>query len=66
MSSAESDAADVGEDIVGNNKTDGQEEPDHAFKDVVHDEMGLDNDQIEGHVCPAELGELESVVPFLE
>lgn len=66
LSTAKSDAAYVGEDVIGDDKADREEEPYHAFKDVVHDEMGLDDDQIEGHVCPSELGELESVVPFFK
>lgn len=66
LCTAESDTADIGEDIVGDDKADGQEEPDHALKDVVHDEVGLYNDQIERHVGPGELSELELVVALLE
>ena len=66
LGAAEGDAADVGEDVVGDDEADGEEEPDHALEDVVHDEVGLHHDQVEGHVGPAELGELESVVAFLE
>lgn len=66
MGTAESDAADVGEDVVGDDEGYGEEEPDHAFENVVHDEVGLDDDEVEGHVCPCELGELESVVAFLQ
>lgn len=63
---AESYAADVGEDVVDDDEADGEEEPDHAFEDVVHDEVGLDDDEVERHVGPGELGELEFVVAFLE
>ena len=66
LGAAEGDAADVGEDVVGDDEADGEEEPDHAFEDVVHDEVGLNHDQVEGHVCPAELGELEAIVAFLQ
>lgn len=66
LRTAESDTADVGEDIVGNDKADRQEEPDHALKDVVHDEVGLYNNQIKRHVGPGELSELEFVVALLE
>jgi len=63
---AEGDAADVCPDIVCDDQGDGQEEPDHALEDVVHDEVGLHNDEVERHVRPGELGELELVVAFLE
>lgn len=59
LSPAEGDAADVGEDIVGDDKGSRQEEPDHALENIVHDEVGLHDDQEEGHVRPCELGELE-------
>jgi hypothetical protein len=66
LGAAEGDAADVGEDVIGDDEGDGQEEPDHAFEDVVHDKVGLYHDQVEGHVRPGELGELESVVALLQ
>lgn len=62
----ERDAAHVGEDVVCDDERGGQEEPDHALEDVVHDEVGLDDDEVEGHVGPGELGELELVVAGLE
>ncbi|KAJ8126312.1 hypothetical protein O1611_g7326 [Lasiodiplodia mahajangana] len=49
LGAAEGDAADVGEDVVADDERCGQEEPDHALKDVVHDEVGLDDDEVEGH-----------------
>ena len=58
-------AADVGEDVVGDDEHDGQEEPDHALEDVVHDEVSLHDDEVEGHVRPGELGELEAVMVLL-
>ncbi len=66
LGAAEGDAADVGEDVVCDDEADGEEEPDHAFEDVVHDEVGLHDYEVEGHVRPAELGELEAVVAFFE
>lgn len=66
LGATKGDTADVGEDIVGNDQRGGKEEPDHALEDVVHDEVGLDHNQIQCHVCPSKLGELESVVALLE
>ena len=43
---AESDAADVGEDIVRDDEGCWEKEPNHALEYIVHDEMGLDNDQV--------------------
>jgi hypothetical protein len=66
LGATESDAADVGEDVVGNDKRDGKEEPDHAFENVVDDELRLDNDKVQGQMSPCELGELELVVALFE
>lgn len=66
MSATESDATDVGEDVVGDDKGDGKEEPNHAFEDVVHYKVCLDVDQVQGHMRPCKLGELEPVMPLLE
>jgi len=66
LCATESDTADVREDIVGDDQADWQEEPDHALKDVVHDEVRLHNNQVESHVSPSELSELELVVALLE
>lgn len=66
LGAAEGDAADVGEDVVADDERGGQEEPDHALEDVVHDEVGLDDDEVEGHVGPGEVGELELEVAGLE
>lgn len=60
------DTADVGEDVIGNNEGGGQEEPDHAFEDVVHNEVGLADDEVKGHMRPGEVGKLELVVAGLE
>jgi len=59
-------STDVCENVVDDDQTDREEEPDHSLKDVVHDEMSLDDNEVESHVCPCELGELELVVSFLE
>ncbi|KAJ8104906.1 hypothetical protein OPT61_g10502 [Boeremia exigua] len=56
---AKGDAAEVGEDVVGDDHGDGQDEPDEALEDVVDDKVGLADDEEEGHVGPGELGELE-------
>lgn len=63
---AKRDAADIGEDIVRDHKRCGQEEPNHAFEHIVHDEVRLDYDQIESHMSPGKLGELEPIVPLLQ
>jgi hypothetical protein len=66
LCAADCDPDDVGEDVVGDYQADWEEEPDHALKDVVHDEVGLHHDQVQGHVCPSELRELELVVALLQ
>lgn len=66
LGATKGNTADVCPDIVGDDESGGEEEPDHAFKDVVHDEVGLDDDQVEGHVRPRKVGELELVVAGLE
>ena len=43
---AESDTADVGEDVVRDDEGCWEKEPNHALKYIIHDEMGLDNDQV--------------------
>lgn len=58
-------AADVGEDVVSYDQGGREEEPDHAFEDVVHDEMSLDDYEVKCHVRPGELGELETVMALL-
>lgn len=58
--------ADIGKDIIGYHKRGRKEEPDHALEYVVHYKMSLDDDQIQGHVRPGELGKLETVVAFGE
>lgn len=63
---AEGDAAYVGEDVVADDERGGQEEPEHALEDIVHDEVGLDDDEVEGHVRPGKVGELELEVAGLE
>ena len=66
MCAAKCDAADVGEDVVGYDEGGWKEEPNHAFEDVVHYKMCLDDNKVEGHMCPGELGELKAVVTLLK
>lgn len=66
MSTAKSDTTDVGKDVVCDDQGGREEEPDHSLENVVHDEVGLDNDEVESHVGPSELGELELVVALFE
>lgn len=66
LGAAKCDATDVCKDIIGDDERCWQEEPNHSFEDVVHYEMCLDDNQVEGHVCPGELGELKAVVPLLK
>jgi hypothetical protein len=66
LGAAKSDTADVGKDIVGDDEGGGEEEPNHALEDVVHDEVGLEDDEVESHVRPSKVGELELVVTGLE
>ena len=66
LSAAKGDATYVREDVVGDDQTCRQEEPYHAFEDIVHNEMRLDYDEVKRHVGPCELGELETVMAFLK
>lgn len=59
-------SANVGENIVRNHEGGGQEEPDHTLQHVVHDKMRLHDDQIERHMGPCELRELEAVVALFQ
>lgn len=49
LRASKSNTADISKDIVGDDESSGQEEPDHSLKDVVHDEVRLDNDEVQGH-----------------
>lgn len=66
LGAAKSNAADVSKDIIRNDQRGGQEEPDHALKDVVHNKVCLYHNQIERHMSPGEVGELELVVAGLQ
>lgn len=61
LSTSEGDTTDVGENVIGDDKRRGKEEPNHALEDVVHDEMGLDDDQVQRHVSPGKVLELQLV-----
>lgn len=66
LRAAKHNTTDVGKNVVGNDESRRQEEPNHSFKDVVHDEMGLYHNKVQGHVSPSEVGELEFIVAGLE
>lgn len=66
LSAAKGNAANVGKDVVSNDEGGRQEEPDHALKHIVHDEMGLNDDEVQRHVRPCKVGKLELVVSGLE
>lgn len=66
LSASEHNTADVSEDVIGDDKSGGQEEPNHALEYVVHDEVGLNDNEVQSHVCPGKVGELELVVASLE
>ena len=66
LCATEGDTTDVCEDIVGDDQSCGKEEPDHAFEDIVHDEMRLYNDEVKSHVRPCKLGKLETIMAFLK
>lgn len=66
LGATEGNTADVGKDIVRDDERGGKEEPDHALQDVVHDKVSLNDDQVERHMRPSELGKLEPVLSFLQ
>lgn len=63
---SKANTANIGEDIIGDDQRSGKEEPDHALENVVHDKVSLNNNQIQSHMGPSKLGELESVVALLQ
>lgn len=66
LRSPKADTAYISKNVIGDDQRSREEEPDHALEDVVHDKVGLDNNQIQSHVRPGKLGELESVVSLLQ
>ena len=66
LCTAKGNSANVGKYIVRDHQGGRQEEPDHTFQDVVHNKVRLDDDQIERHMGPCELSELEAVVALLQ
>ena len=66
LGASKGDTADVGEDIIRNDKRGREEEPDHALEDIVHHKVRLNHDDKQGHVRPSPLSELESVVALLQ
>lgn len=66
LGSSKGNTADIGENVIRNDKRYRQEKPNHSFENIVHDEVRLDDNKVENHVCPCKLRELELVMPFLE
>jgi hypothetical protein len=66
LGSSKRDAADIGKNIVDDDEAGGQQEPNHALKDIVDNEMGLDDNEIQCNMCPSKLCELEPIVTFLK
>lgn len=66
LSTSKCNTTDIGEDIVGNDQRSGEEEPNHALENVVHHKVSLDNNQVQRHVSPSKLGELEPIVSLLQ
>jgi len=65
LCAAECNATNIGKDIVANDQGNGQEEPNHSFKDIIHDKVRLNHNKVKSHVCPCKLGKLESIVTRL-
>jgi hypothetical protein len=65
LGSAKGNTTQIGEYVIGDDESGGKEEPDHALEDVVDDEVGLNHNEVKGHMGPSELGELMSVMAFL-
>ena len=55
---------DVGKDVVCDHESSWEEEPYHSLENVVHDKVGLNDDQVESHVGPGELSKLKSIGSF--
>jgi hypothetical protein len=56
-------AANIGKDIVCDDETNRKKEPNESLENGVDNKVGLENDKEEGHVRPAELGELICIRP---
>jgi hypothetical protein len=65
LCTAKCNATNVCKDIIANDQGDGQEEPDHSFKDIVHDKVRLNDNEVQSHMRPRELSELETVMTCL-
>lgn len=65
-STTESNSADIGKYVVRYDQRGRKEEPDQSFEYVVHDEVSLDVDEVESHVRPRKLGELEFEMALLQ
>jgi hypothetical protein len=56
-------ATNIGKDIICDDEADGKKEPNESLENGVDDKVSLENDKEEGHVRPAELGELICIRP---
>ena len=66
LRAAKCHTAKVGKDIICDDKGGRKEEPDQALEEVVHHKMRLHNDEVQSHMSPGELRELETVMALLE
>ena len=66
LGTTEGNATDVGENVISNDQGCWEEKPDHSLENVIHDEMGLYDNEVEGHMRPGKLGKLEAVMTFLQ
>lgn len=66
LSASKGDTADISEDVIGDDKCSGEEEPNHALENVVHHKVSLNHNQVQRHMGPGKLGELESIVSLLQ
>ena len=66
LRAAKCNSANVGKDVVGDDQRGRQEEPEHAFKHVVDDEVCLEDDEEEGNVRPGKLCKLKLELARLE
>jgi hypothetical protein len=63
---AECDTTKVGKNVIRDDHSNRQEEPDHALKDVVDDKVSLAYNEKQSHVGPSKLCKLEFVVTLLQ
>jgi hypothetical protein len=56
----------VRKDIVGDNQSTWQEEPEDPGQDIVNNQVGLEHHNQKGHMGDTQLGKLELVVSFFQ